>query len=186
MQRVLKATLPDVKLQIRQRWLISVHPANMGIDMATRVSRHMLRQSLAQSTHTGNIQFVPIFVMARALASQLQKPCKRPCGRGCICGSRNMCLVKDVVYEIVCKHCQAKYIGETHRTLRQRLSEHVSAYSRSHVYAHISRMHKNQPSLADLQFNIRQGGFQNALHRKAFEADLITLEKPSINVQLAS
>ena len=61
-------------------------------------------------------------------------PWKRePCGRKCkIClNSPGACKSRGVVYEIHCKVCKDKglkslYIGETHRTLWDRTSEHLS------------------------------------------------------------
>ena len=56
-----------------------------------------------------------------------------PCGRKCqICLEKpGACKSRGVVYEIHCKVCKDKglkslYIGETHRTLWDRTSEHLS------------------------------------------------------------
>ena len=45
----------------------------------------------------------------------------------CKLGKRvNRCQIKNVVYEIVCLHCDRVYIGETNRTMGTRIKEYLS------------------------------------------------------------
>ena len=96
-----------------------------------------------------------------------------------------MCIVKNVVYEIVCKVCHHKYIGETHRTFRTRIREHIRPNTNSNVYRHFVESHHNTtPSLDCIDYRIRRGGFRDTLQRKMFEFSLIRNEHPEMNVQI--
>jgi hypothetical protein len=50
---------------------------------------------------------------------------------------KSMCLRTNVVYSLVCKQCQAQYIGSTRRHLHTRIKEHLTLSSSS-VYSHRS------------------------------------------------
>ena len=133
--------------------------------------------------HKSRLPIQPIFITPPPLALQLRASTPIPCGDGCICGTRALCNKKNIVYQVKCNTCGALYIGETHRTLRCRIKEHLARNSKSNVYWHFLSSHGSQPSLADVSFSIRASGFHTTLHRKAHEMSLITAIKPLINVQ---
>ena len=43
------------------------------------------------------------------------------------------CRTKNQIYMLGCKKCQVQYIGETHRTLQDRFSEHLGYVRNSHI-----------------------------------------------------
>ena len=45
----------------------------------------------------------------------------------------NKCQTKNVIYMLGCKKCKAQYIGETHRTLQDRFSEHLGYVRNNHT-----------------------------------------------------
>ena len=50
----------------------------------------------------------------------------RACDAGITSGQ---CMSKNVVYSVFCALCEAEYVGETERTVRDRLTEHHGAQS---------------------------------------------------------
>ena len=65
------------------------------------------------------------------------------------------CDTKNLVYMIECKKCKDRYIGETRRTLRDRLSDH-RGYIVNEKTDYVTGHHFNQPghSLSDLEITI--------------------------------
>ena len=126
----------------------------------------------------------PIFISEAPLSVQLSKRQTVNCGPKCVCSNRRLCNRKNVVYKVWCKLCNQFYIGETGRTLRTRVKEHLTQAS-SNVYRHFSMTHGCAPTLNNIHFISCGGGFFDAAHRKAFEAQLITTDGPQMNVQLA-
>lgn len=129
------------------------------------------------------VRIRPIFKTCAPLSVQLRKVSPMPCGRSCICGGRSLCFTKNIIYEIYCNLCRCMYIGETYRTLRSRICEHLSPHNKSNVYEHFKTSHNMVPSMQDISFKIRHKGFDNSLQRKCKEAEIIRIEKPLINVQ---
>ena len=43
------------------------------------------------------------------------------------------CQTKNIIYLLGCKKCNAQYIGETHRTLQDRFSEHLGYARNKHT-----------------------------------------------------
>ena len=125
----------------------------------------------------------PIFITAAPLRTQLRKSNPEAIKHACISEDSCICLKKNIVYEITCKICQEKYIGETHRTLLTRIKEHHKSSS-SQYYDHFIKKHHMAPEMTS--FKISQGGFSNTLQRKAAETKLIKVVKPSINIQNSS
>ena len=72
----------------------------------------------------------------------------------------NACSVKDAVYCITCKLCNQRYVGETGRTIHERLSEYLryanNPTSNSYSDEALAQYYVNfNPSaLSDLSFNI--------------------------------
>ena len=49
----------------------------------------------------------------------------------------NTCSTKNVVYEITCMRCKKRYIGETERTLHDRMLEHRRAATKPDKHFHL-------------------------------------------------
>ena len=122
--------------------------------------------------------------------SSLLKP-RRPslCFKsGCkfclISSSGDNCSRKFVVYLIECRLCPATYIGETARTMRSRLHEHVSS-STSHVFQHLRNAHA-EAELEHLTWRILHSGLHSFVLRRKIELTEIcsrSPECPLLNVQ---
>ena len=109
---------------------------------------------------------------------------KSPCGSHCICGSGSICHSKNIVYKVSCKICNDTYIGETHRTLRSRMLEHLKR--QSNVSRHYADSHNIIiTSTQDFDFKIIKGAFKDTTHRTAYESNVIRLTKPGINIQFS-
>ena len=124
----------------------------------------------------------PIFITPQPLSKQLRQTSAPLCGEPCICDNKSLCLRKNIVYEIQCKLCTASYIGETHRTFRSRILEHLSQ-STSKVFNHVSKFHKFSPLISHISFKIKSSGFKDTLQRKSFEFNEIKKFKPTLNIQ---
>ena len=112
---------------------------------------------------------------------QLQKPRQIPCGPKCICDGRNICNRKNVTYEITCTICNETYIGETGRTIRTRIKEHIKQ-KESEVFKHFHNTHKIPPEHQLIKWVTIGTSYISALHRKKHEEILIREHKPKINV----
>ena len=92
-----------------------------------------------------------------------------------------MCNVKNLVYRIKCNICDAKYVGETHRTFESRIKEHTK--NNSAMHDHFTSNHSCPPSLDQFEIKILKTGFTNTLERKEAESLYIAKENPIINIQ---
>ena len=55
---------------------------------------------------------------------------------------------KDIIYEVPCQDCNMKYIGETKRTMKKRLTEHRYAVKKGDEQNRIAvHIHKDQHSI---------------------------------------
>ena len=105
--------------------------------------------------------------------------CERLDGNAC-------CVVSGVVYRIHCTLCGEDYVGETGRTLYERLIEHwrfasnptMKSYKEKTIAKHYLTEHPNLEP--DLKFEILYRE-SNTLKRKVQEAYCILHTKPSIN-----
>ena len=93
------------------------------------------------------------------------------------------CCSKNVVYFIECCHCSATYVGETKRTMRSRLREHVSSPT-SHVFHHLTENHSSA-DLDDIRWSILHSGVARYDVRRRLEFYEIRSRNPLLNVQLA-
>ena len=91
------------------------------------------------------------------------------------------CACKYVVYFIQYKFCSAKYIGETGRTMRSRLREHLSSPT-SLVFAHLMQQHAHAEP-GDLTWSILHAGVNRCDVRRRLENREIRSRNPQINVQ---
>jgi hypothetical protein len=94
----------------------------------------------------------------------------------------NQCLTKFCIYFIECSKCGASYIGETKRTMRSRLREHVTANT-SLVFRHLSTQHRMTPDLTAISWKVLHRGLLNTNLRRCLEAKEIKSRQPNINVQ---
>ena len=131
------------------------------------------------------VNIVPIFCTSPPSHHLLQKSQQIPCGDRCICNGRFLCNVKNVVYKITCLTCQGLYVGETHRTIRTRIKEHLTM-SQSLVLRHFRSSHNARPSIESVEFQVVQRNFADTLQRKEAEKLHINILKPNINVQFPS
>ena len=129
-----------------------------------------------------SFQILPIFVNNPPLKTLLKRNTNTTCGRHCLCNNKNVCIKKNVVYHIQCNICNANYIGETMRTMRKRISEHMYAESNSFVYEHFMEAHGRRPSRNDIDVSIMLQEFGTALEREEAEQMVIQKLKPSINI----
>ena len=90
------------------------------------------------------------------------------------------CFTKCCVYFVECVICKASYVGETFRTVRSRLREHVSCET-SLVFQHL-RIHTANPDLNAIRWTIAHRGLRNQELRRKIEAAEIRSRRPSINV----
>ncbi len=125
------------------------------------------------------------FTCGKPIWKTLSSTMNTNCGVACICHSRGMCFRKNIVYNIQCNECDAMYIGETHRTLRTRMTEHLKP--QSHVYRHFMDEHGRVPTSTDeFTFKIIMAAFKDTSHRLCFEKNAIKINKPMINIKYAT
>lgn len=94
------------------------------------------------------------------------------------------CRSKNVVYKIVCALCQSFYIGETSRTMRSRLREHLGVSS-SNVFTHLKEHHVN-PDIEHITWSILHFGVSSYDVRRRVETNEIHSQRPSLNSQMDS
>ena len=99
----------------------------------------------------------------------------------CTAGGGTDCWTKECVYKINCSQCPAFYIGETKRTMRSRLREHITADS-SLVFQHL-KVHAPLPSTNDITWSVVHSGLGNLALRRRVELAEIESQGPDINVQ---
>ena len=93
-----------------------------------------------------------------------QNKTERTCTRAnCPISNTNLCLLRNVVYQITCNNCNQHYIGSTTRFVHDRVREHLNNDSSS-VKKHISKC-------------------QNKVH-KGIEIKTIALEEDPANLRL--
>ena len=107
--------------------------------------------------HNSHLNIIPIFTpgtkLQKVLTSSTLKPieCNLP-----QCHNVN-CQSKNVIYQLECKVCNEKYIGETKRKLHTRIKEHLRATQlgdmKSAFAEHFSKQHQNIKNIPDYPFN---------------------------------
>ena len=119
-----------------------------------------------------------------------KKTCKFNKCRICpkIESNNNDCSLKNAVYRVDCKICGQFYIGETERTLHERMGEHLRYASypktpsnRNQALA-IHYLNHHSGVIPDLQFSILTVQ-PNTAKRKIFEALTIIKLKPHLNLK---
>ena len=87
----------------------------------------------------------------------------------------------NVTYELVCKQCGEKYIGQTARNAYERGKEHFSNYEhrRGPLWNHC--VEKHQGASQQFQMNVTGTYGNDCMLRKITESVRIEREKPTIN-----
>ena len=126
------------------------------------------------------------FVTEKPLSQLLRKPIPPPCPSICRCENRQLCLKKDIMYNVQCNLCphNDNYAGESGRTFNRRMMEHTTQ-QQSHVFRHFRHKHPNTDIPPNISTSILTSGFQDTNHRQAYENNYIRTRKPPINIQLA-
>ena len=85
----------------------------------------------------------------------------------------------DIIYHWKCtaNNCTAEYIGETNRSLKERVSDHRNQTTSAIRNHHISTKHPN----AELKYFTIIDRESNTLHHQAKEALHIHIKDPSLN-----
>ena len=145
---------------------------------------------------SNNIPIRPVFTPGRTLKQQLCR--SRPLDSvSCILGNRKNCRIcpiltngtchqKGVVYKITCLQCENKqiYIGETTRTIHDRVSEHIRAannptsHPNNSLGAHYAEHHRGIK--ANISVDILDTK-TNVVDRKLCEVINIYKHKPQLN-----
>ena len=103
---------------------------------------------------------------------------------GCMVGMENgSCNMRNVVYELKCKKCDANYVGQSARCVSDRMGEHYydAAYNRGNMGSHLLNSHGGGTS-QDFQAKVLWTGSNNLI--SSAEAVFIKDRKASINIQL--
>ena len=96
------------------------------------------------------------------------------------------CSVMCPIYQITCNHCGELYIGESSRSLHDRLGEHLrfatnpnnASYRNEALALHYNQHHPGD--IPDLSFKLLRTE-RDTILRKVFEAMFIYENRPSIN-----
>lgn len=106
--------------------------------------------------------------LCRRWRRKREKPvCEASCWSCQIAVKTGKCYWKHVVYQITCDICSKLYIGQTERTMRSRLREHVQS-EESAVYQHSTIAHQTFPS-ETIHWKILEVERNNSL-RKSLES----------------
>lgn len=90
-----------------------------------------------------------------------------------------------VVYKFNCSSCNACYIGEYHRHLATRISEHLTSDKNSHIYKHINKSPNCTRECDQNSFKIIDSA-PTKLQLRIEESLHISWEKTNLNKQLDS
>ena len=90
----------------------------------------------------------------------------------------------DLNYLVKCseKTCSENYLGETARSINERVLEHAGKYKKSHMLQ--NTLQSGHPSVPLNEFKILEKGFNNnRMKRRISEALLIKQYRPTLNTQ---
>lgn len=149
----------------------------------TDKTSNLIRNQFNRYNKIENTNIKPTFVSAPKLSIQLQKHPNLPCPQTCICNQKQQCLKKNIVYQVKCNLCNnGTYIGESHRTFKTRMTEHITDKD-SHVFQHLKK-HTSTLIIEHIDCTILATGFKNTLERLSSQKYFINKRKPTINKQL--
>ena len=97
--------------------------------------------------------------------------CPPDCQTCLLTGRPNTCNMKSLIYQVECKICQSIYIGETKRTIGQRIKEHTEGPLPSAVKSHFKEFHPT--AKIDITWNILHTGLRQDQKRQLIEASYI-------------
>ena len=103
----------------------------------------------------------------------------------CKIAGKQICKIRDCVYEMVCSGCAKRYVGETSRSLRERYLEHMMLLESKHpasvFYRHVHDCHRDEtnPIIWKIKLLSRCPG--DASLRQATEATYIYETRPELN-----
>ena len=105
--------------------------------------------------------------------------------RVCNAAGKQICKVRECVYEMTCSICLQRYIGETSRSMHERYMEHMYLLERkddaSVMYRHVQQHHKDQAGRVTWQVKILARRPGDAALRQATESTFIHNERPELN-----
>ena len=93
-------------------------------------------------------------------------------------GGKGQCKQREVIYQLTCKGCEERYIGETARSLGERVQEHVRGKS-SALHEHMQKKHEGQ--FQEIQVKILNRCPGDAMLRQVMESTYIKELKPEMN-----
>ena len=106
----------------------------------------------------------------------------------CVAAGKQVCQVRDCVYEITCTACEQKYIGETSRSLGERFREHMKLLQRrsnaSVLRKHLQQNHQDSSNAMGWKLKILARCPGDAALRQATEACYIQENKPELNSKI--
>jgi len=94
--------------------------------------------------------------------------CPEDCDTCRIATTPNLCMKKCLIYEILCNICQSKYLGETKRSIGQRIREHLHSTNFSAVKHHFTQQHPS--SNMDITWRIVHSNLNNDFKRRSIES----------------
>ena len=109
------------------------------------------------------------------------KECQREDCPVCYNSGKGRCDQSWVTYEICCKSCGDKYIGQTSKNMYARGREHVNSLAnrRGPLWQHC--LEKHGSTMQEFQINKRGAYGSDSMMRQIAEAVMIENEKPSMN-----
>ena len=99
----------------------------------------------------------------------------------------NTCSTKNLVYDITCEYCNKRYIGETERTLHDRMLEHRCAatnlekHPNNALAKHYISEHETLAPL--LKYRVLKSHLTSDIKCKIAEALFIRERKPELNTR---
>ena len=103
-----------------------------------------------------------------------ERKCNRP---NCPIADTNLCLQRNIVYQLTCKTCGEYYIGRTTRFLHDRTREHL-ANDKSSIKKHLLTHHRNNNHNIEAKVITRENDPDNLRLREAY---YIRKYKPGLN-----
>ena len=186
-KRIILNCIKEVKREKKNR---TKHEGNSKLYLSLPFSSNQhTRQIKSVLKKTGLNEFLCVSFSSKTLPSLLRPSKSKTCVyQNCnfckISCKGELCTTKFCVYEIKCNICLSTYVGETCRTMRSRLKEHLNVTT-SLVHRHLIT-HATTPQHDMISWTIIHNGLLNCNVRRAIEETEIHSRKPNINVQHSS
>jgi len=105
--------------------------------------------------------------------------------RICAMAGKQICKVRECVYEMTCSLCHQQYIGETSRSLYERYNEHMMLLQREDInsvfFKHTQQHHKEEAASVTWRVKILARCPGDPALRQATEATYIYNKRPVLN-----